>query len=176
MSTFRVSPMIHVHRSRIAQTVNYSPWELAELIADSHPETLQRLNSILRHPRSLHRTSAAWRPPTATLPAVAGHPELRIALSRHRTGPKARARIQGYAHPDRLPAYLITARITDPTGVPVSPALAEAWIRALSGNDSAGAVHEFEDVVSPTYIWMVDSDFSPVASPSSLFTDSSQAA
>lgn len=133
-----------------------------------HPELLEALGSILRHPRSLARPLSSWRPPTKTLPPTPGGPELTVALSRHRVGPRVKARIRGWGE-KRTPAYLVSARITEPTGAAPSQQVAEAWIRALVGDGVDEAVHEIASRTAITYVWVTDAAYRPISSPASLF-------
>lgn len=177
-------------------------------VADTHlaielsaAETVSKLRTVLRHPRSLARPVASWRPPTLALPAVGAAPPLTIALTRYRVGPVAKARVRGYGA-TREPAYLISARITDTTGPLRSDAAlvaAEAWVRAavspapisadedtsrppLAAVDTphdgygADAVHEITTSSAATFVWLVDRDFRPVPSPLSMFESFASAA
>lgn len=151
---------------------------LAELTAQLRREeapTIAALNSILHHPRSLARPLPTWRPPSKQLPAVHGGDELTATLTRHRVGPRARARVRGFGE-TREPAYVISARLTDPRGRAPERHLAEAWIRALVSEELIDAVHEIEGGQAPTYCWLVDGHYQPVHSPSSLFTGMADAA
>ncbi len=144
--------------------------DIATAISFTCPETLSALRSVVRHPRSLARPLASWRPPSHDLPAVAsvGAGPLRIALTRYRVGPRAKARVRGFGE-KREPVYLINARLTHPGGGAVDPTAAEGWIRALAGQPAAGAVHEFHTSQAATFMWLVDRAGQPVASPASLF-------
>lgn len=133
-----------------------------------HPLALDDLNTIIRHPRSLARPSAAWRPPVKDLPAPDSGPHLSAAVTRRRVGPRARARIQGWGEP-HVPAYLIELRFTDASGALVDPHLTEAWVRALVTDNHAGSVHEIASPRAVTYVWLVDGSFTPVSSPASMF-------
>lgn len=90
-------------------------------------------------------------------------------------GERAKARVLGYGE-KRVPSYLVTVRITDPTGRPVAPSLAEAWVRALVPEELVSAVHEISSSSAATFVWLVDSTYTPVHSPLSLFEGFSQAA
>ncbi|WP_245616247.1 hypothetical protein [Corynebacterium doosanense] len=157
-----------MRKNSISAVLDTTPAELAERLVRLHPRTLGMLSTVIRHPRSLARPMASWRPPSVDLPRVDGHFQLTATLTRHRVGPRARARVLGYGE-DREPAYVISVRITDPGGADVSPSHAESWIRALIGNDSIDAVHEISHEVSPTFVWLVDGSFQPLRSPASLF-------
>lgn len=148
-----------------AATVPASPADLAPLLAEIHPRTLGMLTTMIRHPRSLARQMASWRPPSIDLPRTSGLPALTATLTRHRVGPRARARVLGYGE-DHEPAYVVSVRITDPSGAEVSPAAAETWVRAAVGNDHADSVHE---IAGTTFVWLVDGSYQPVRSPASLF-------
>ncbi|AWB82145.1 hypothetical protein C3B44_07045 [Corynebacterium yudongzhengii] len=159
------------HRTRS----NLNPGQLADRIAQRHHDVLGTLYTMLRHPRSLARTSAAWRPITLGLPAVSGYPELSASVTRHRVGPRARARALGYGGRSE-PAYVIAIRITDPAGGRVDPTLSEAWLRALVGELHIECVHELGDGHTLTFVWLADAHYQPVPSPSSLFAGFSDAA
>lgn len=145
-----------------------SPASLAAEIRAAHPETIDAVHAVMHHPRSLSRPTAAWRPPVITLPRMGNGPQLSLAVTRRRVGPRARARIQGFGE-TQVPAYLIELRGADTAGVPVDTALSEAWVRALVPEDGAHAVHELPAARAVTYVWLVDGAFSPIASPSSMF-------
>ena len=149
--------------------------EIAADILFHETETLNALNGIVRHPRSLARPTPTWRPPLKELPAVAGFPALTMAITRHRVGERARARVLGYGE-DRVPAYLVSVRITDSTGASVTPELAEAWVRAMVPPELADAVHEPTNAEAQRFVWLVDSAYLPVHSPVSLFAGFSLAA
>ena len=161
-------------RSRTQSTcpAAVQPVSAIDLVAEiffAHTETVDKVASILRHPRSLARPVADWRPPSITLPSVGQFPELMCAVSRRRVGPRAKARIQGFGE-DRTPAYLITSRLTDPQGFDISRACAEAWVRCLVPQQLADAVHEIPGTAaSTTFVWLVDRDYLPVHSPISMF-------
>ncbi|MHA2788674.1 hypothetical protein ACXZ66_05940 [Corynebacterium sp. S7] len=143
-------------------------------ISQKHAELLSQISSILHHPRSLARPLASWRPPTKALPGIAGGAPLTMAISRHRVGPRVQARLQGYGE-TRHPAYLISIRITDPTGSPAPRDIAEEWIRALLPLNIEGAVHELSSHTAVTYVWIVDGKFQPLQSPASMFQESAAA-
>lgn len=153
--------------------------ELTTEILYHHHDTLRSIESVIRHPRSLARPTPQWRPPSKMLPPVdiqGGESlPLTFTVSRHRVGERAKARVLGYGE-KRVPSYLITVRITDPTGRPVSPSLAEAWVRALVPEELVSAVHEISSSSAATFVWLVDSTYTPVHSPLSLFEGFSQAA
>ena len=85
------------------------------------------------------------------------------------------ARIRGYGE-RRKPVYLIRLRITDPSGFEVSHEVAEGWVRALIPTHAASSVHEIPSGQAATFVWMVDRDYQPLRSPSSLFAGLEQAA
>lgn len=167
-----------IHQS-VQSPSTLSPGELTTEILYHHHETLRSMESIIRHPRSLARPTPQWRPPSKVLPPVAieGGESLPLTftVSRHRVGERAKARVLGYGE-KRVPSYLITVRITDPTGRPVTPSLAEAWVRALVPEELVSAVHEISSSSAATFVWLVDSTYTPVHSPLSLFEGFSQAA
>lgn len=141
----------------------------------AHSDTIEALQSIMRHPRSLNRDIANWRPPIKQLPRVIDHGELTASISRFRVGPRAMSRIHGYGE-RRKPAYLIRLRITDPTGFEIRPEIAEGWVRALIPPHAATAVHEIPSGQAITFVWMVDREYQPLRSPSSMFAGLDRAA
>lgn len=161
------------------RTPPLSAGELALLIRDREPVTLSDIHSIIHHPRSLARPMASWRPPSKRVPLTDGTARTRemlnLTVTRHRVGDRARARVLGYTG-DREPAYLVSVRVTAPNGRDISAAVAEAWVRAIVGEDNVHAVHEVGSSHAPTFVWMVDGHFSPVPSPASLFGGVSDAA
>lgn len=154
---------------------HYDVAEIAHFVERCHPEVVKSLNSVIRHPRSLARPTPAWRPPSKALPALPGADQLNATVTRHRVGPRARARMRGFGA-TTPPAYLITVRVTSPEGYYVYPEIAEGWVRTLVGSSSAECVHVFDDNNTPTFVWMVDGDYQPMRSPASLFDPESQAA
>lgn len=147
---------------------------LAEHLREHYAPDLSAVQAILRHPRCLARTASTWRPPTRVIPDPLSGGELIVALTRHRIGPRARARIRGF-DPSHTAAYLLSLRFSRTDGQPVHPATAEAWVRALLPEESIDSVHEFLGESAPTYRWCVDGGFQPVASPASLFAGASAA-
>ncbi|MBG6121307.1 hypothetical protein [Corynebacterium aquatimens] len=142
--------------------------DLTHLIRDRHGDALDRLDSVIHHPRSLARSGAGWRPPVKSLPRVDGSSHLVAAITRRRVGPLARARIKGYGETD-IPAYLLEIRFTDPSGRAIDRDVAEAWVRGLVPENMAGAVHELESVNAATFVWLVDRNYYPIYSPPSMF-------
>ena len=164
--------------SAMTTTPGITAWDLAALIRDREPVTLADLHSIIHHPRSLARPTASWRPPSKKVRLIDGtgtRDMISLTVTRHRVGTRARARVLGYTG-NREPAYLVIVRVTDPAGHEMPVAAAEAWVRALVGEDDVQAVHEIGADHAPTFVWLVDASFSPVPSPASLFTESSDAA
>lgn len=168
MKFITTNPLRSVNRNDPTLLPAHTPEALSEEIRTRHPETIQSAQAVMHHPRSLSRPTATWRPPVLTLPRVANGPQLTLAVTRRRVGPRARARIQGYGG-DHVPAYLLEVRIADATGAQVDPVLAESWVRALIPDDAAHAVHELTGSHAANYVWLVDGTFAPIASPSSLF-------
>ena len=162
------NPLRSVSRNEKSHSPAYTPEALAEEIRERHPAIIESAQAVMHHPRSLSRPTAAWRPPVLTLPRVANGPQLTLAVTRRRVGPRARARIQGYGG-DQVPAYLIEVRVADTTGSVVDTVLTEAWVRALIPDDCAHTVHELAGARTANYVWLVDGTFTPVASPSSMF-------
>ena len=159
----------------VGDTAGPRATDVAEEILFTHRGVVDALNSIIRHPRSLARPTAHWRPPIKELPGIMGAGHLQMALTRHRVGPLAKARVRGYGEL-REPVYLISARVTDPRGERVPGPVAEGWIRSLVDNHLVGAIHEILTGSAATFVWMVDREFRPVHSPVSLFTGFSEAA
>ena len=137
-------------------------------------ETIDKVRSMIQHPRSLTRPTAQWRPPVAKLHSPPGA-SLNAAISRHRVGPMVseRMRLLGFHN---QPAYLVTVRITSPTGKHVPSDVAREWVTAIVGNAHTHAVHELLVDASPTFAWMVDGRFRPVASPAEIFGETESAA
>lgn len=142
--------------------------ELAQQIRTTHSDALGRFEAVIHHPRSLARPTPAWRPPTRELPRIGHGPQLKVAVTRRRVGPRAKARIKGYGE-SHIPANLIEVRFTDVTGITVDRDLAEAWVRALVPSNMAGAVHEVYSPTGTTFVWLVDGTFTPIYSPASMF-------
>lgn len=161
--------------SQALRTPFIDPAAVASEVLFAHSDTIDALNSIMRHPRSLHRDVANWRPPIKQLPGVVNHGLLNASISRFRVGPRAMSRIHGYGE-KRKPAYLIRLRITDPMGLEVRSEIAEGWVRALVPPHAATAVHEVSAGQATTFVWMVDRDYQPLRSPSSMFAGLDQAA
>lgn len=145
-----------------------NPTTLAADITDRHPLALDDLRTIIHHPRSLARPSAAWRPPVKALPALPQGPRLTAAVTRRRVGPRARARLQGWGE-KHVPAYLIQVRISDDSGAPVDRSLAEAWIRALVTSEFTASVHSLDAHRASTFVWLTDGAYRPIYSPPSMF-------
>lgn len=162
------NPLHSVSRNDQPHSPAYTPAGLAEEIRERFPDAIESAHAVMHHPRSLSRPTAAWRPPAITLPRVANGPQLTLAVTRRRVGPRARARIQGYGS-EQVPAYLLEIRIADTTGTLVDTVLTEAWVRALIPDDCAHAVHELASTRTANYVWLVDGSFTPIASPSSMF-------
>ncbi|WKD57866.1 hypothetical protein CAPI_06630 [Corynebacterium capitovis DSM 44611] len=137
-------------------------------ITEQHPATVDALHSVIRHPRSLARPTAQWRPPVKELPAIHGGPRLAVAVTRRRVGPRAKARIRGYGE-SAVPAYLVELRFTDATGLRTDRRHSDAWIRSLVADEDITAVHELGSPVAADYVWLVDGSYRPVPSPPSLF-------
>ncbi|WP_293769700.1 hypothetical protein [uncultured Corynebacterium sp.] len=162
-----------------------SATDVAERLHFTVPDTINELHMMMRHPRSLARPMATWRPPRKDLPVLPRSGDLHTdavtaqrltsTLTRYRVGPRARARVHSYGE-TREPAYLISLRVTSPEGTAPSPVLAEAWMRALVDESRADAVHEIATSSATTFVWLVDRDFVPVHSPVSLFEDFAAAA
>lgn len=161
--------------SRKADIDPFTSAEAYTLIRQRHSEVVNALNMVIHHPRSLARPTPTWRPPSKTLPALPGTGRLTAAITRHRVGPRVRARMHGF-DPTAQPAYLVSVRITSPTGEPISPHIVEGWMRNLVGEGNAQCVHAFNEHNSPTFLWMVDGQYKPIHSPASLFENSSKAA
>lgn len=141
---------------------------LARMIQNRESDSLRNVLSMIRHPRSLVRPGARWRPPTLHLPEVLGEDAAVVAVRRHRVGTRARARIRGWGS-ETEPAYLLVLRFSA-TEKKLPAATPEAWVRALVPTAAADAVHQLTGETAPTFCWFVDRDFAPVHSPASLFT------
>lgn len=149
--------------------------EVARHVRAHETETLDAVSSVVHHPRSLTRPMAEWRPPSKQTPALFGGQPLTLTVTRHRVGPRARARVRGLGE-TREPAYLVSVRVTGAQGRRVDPVAAEGWVRALVDEALVDAVHEVTDGRTPTFVWLVDRHFRPVRSPASLFSGFAQAA
>ncbi|WP_234948667.1 MULTISPECIES: hypothetical protein [Corynebacterium] len=145
-----------------------TPEAIAAEITEHYPDMLDRVNAIIHHPRSLSRPQASWRPPTKLLPRIGTGPQLSIAVTRRRVGPRAQARIRGYGE-TQVPAYVVELRITDASGLPADRRYTEAWVRALIPEEHIHAVHELPSARAASYVWLVDGAYTPIPSPSSLF-------
>ncbi|MCQ9351991.1 hypothetical protein NQ015_03775 [Corynebacterium sp. 153RC1] len=152
----------------------HSASELASHIARAFPQTLSKVGMALHHPRSLARPTPTWRPPTFHLPQLPGEDDLQVSITRRRVGAKAKARLQGFG--EAPPAYLITARVTSPKGYYVQPNIAEAWVRALVGEQRIDCVHVIESGQAATFLWLVDGHFQPLHSPARMFQSFAEAA
>lgn len=122
----------------------------------------------MRHPRSLARPSATWRPPSTVVPATDGHPRMNVTVHRYLVGEAVRARLlsQGV---HRSPAYLVTLRLTAPTGERIVPSMARDWAVAVAGPDSGDCVFELTAEPAPTFCWLVEQSFRPVPAPDHFF-------
>lgn len=149
--------------------------KITRYVRTHHRSALDAVGTIMAHPRSLARPTASWRPPSHTLPAIFGRDALSITVTRHRVGPRVQARMRGFGE-QRTPAYLVTARLSMPSGYVVPPELAAGWVASIFGPENGECVHEFDSPTAPTFVWVVDGSFQPLRSPASLFTGLSQAA
>lgn len=168
MIKFNTHNPFNVVRSHNRTRAALAPEAAAAQLRERHAETLDAVNAVLHHPRSLSRPTASWRPPVVKLPRTDFGPQLSVAVTRRRVGPRARARIQGYGE-TQVPAYLVEMRISEASGVPVDTELTEAWVRAMVPEDHAHAVHELPAARAVSYVWLVDGTFTPIASPPSMF-------
>ena len=139
-------------------------------ITHHHADAVAALRSIIHHPRSLARPTSTWRPPTKSLPPIGSGPRLKAALTRRRVGPRARARLRSYG-PTQVPACLVDLHLTDASGQPPDCRVTEAWVRALVPDGAIEAVHEVPSLRAVSYVWLVDSDFNPVAAPAAMFAN-----
>ncbi|STC95299.1 Uncharacterised protein [Corynebacterium renale] len=139
----------------------------AAILRSYHGQSLRRLATMLRHPRSLARVNPGWRPPTlhVTTPESG---RLDITVSRKRVSPHARAllRDEGY---DSTAAYMVQLRFTHPDGRRCARSEAEAWIRALLPDEDASKVHEITTALTPTLCWLVTASGRVVDSPADWF-------
>lgn len=133
-----------------------------------HRDALDTVAMTIRHPRSLARGTASWRPPTIGMAPEPGQPALNITITRHRVGATARARIRGYGE-TRTPAYLVTLRLTSPDVRRISHHEADTWITAILPDTGTYNVHRIDGLGAPTYCWIIDQHFQPLESPASLF-------
>lgn len=171
--THHFSHRLHTWRGTLKPTAQLSAADMAYFIQCEHADSIAALRSLSRHPRSLARPLASWRPPVIKLPIlewVPGSKPLRLSLTRYRVGPRARARIKSYGQA-RQPAYLLSVRLTSSQGTRVPTLVAEAWMRALVDAPYADAIHEITTSSAAMFVWLVDRDFKPVRSPVSLFED-----
>lgn len=134
----------------------------------TYKDSLGTVAMTIKHPRSLARSTATWRPPTIHFSGRQGTPSVNLTVTRHRVGHLARARIRGYGE-SRTPAYMIMVRVTSPTGRPVPPHEADTWIRALLPDIGQFSLHRVDGLGAPTFCWIVDQHFTPIESPASLF-------
>ena len=172
--------MYNAEKNFPQSTPMFLPRSASEIAADllyHEYDTIESITAILHHPRSLARPTPTWRPPIKQLPTPAGGPggEYCMSITRHRVGSRVKARVRGFGQ-DRIPAYLITIRITENFGQTVEPAVAEGWVRTLVPAEMVDAVHEVSRGPNATYVWLVDSSYQPVRSPESLFVGLTQAA
>ena len=61
LSLFRTTPTF---------AESYSPAALASDIRRRFPDTLDAVDAVIHHPRSLSRPVATWRPPVVSLPRI----------------------------------------------------------------------------------------------------------
>ena len=129
---------------------------------------LAAVHSMMRHPRSLARPSATWRPPSAPIPEFGRYPRMKVTLQRYLVGEAVRTRLlaEGIS---RSPAYLVTLRLTSPTGERIESTLAEAWAAAIAGPDGGDCVFELTGEPAPTFCWLVGRSFLPIPAPDRLF-------
>ncbi|MBI9000154.1 hypothetical protein M0E87_07515 [Corynebacterium sp. CCM 9185] len=93
---------------------------------------------------------------------------MKATLQRYLVGEAVRTRLRTEGV-TRTPAYLITLRLTAPTGERIDPARAEAWATAVAGPESDGCVFELTGEPAPTFCWIVERAFHPVPAPDQLF-------
>lgn len=144
-------------------------------MSDDMREALAAVHGTIHHPRSLARAMATWHPPRVRLPLTADSPEFAVTIVRHRTGGRVRDFVQAFGE-DRIPAYLVTVRFSDPTGRPVPTRQADEWVQRFTPGAPESCVHELRGETAPTYCWLVDGSYAPLASPSSLFKERGLAA
>lgn len=150
--------------------------DLVSRIQFDHPDILERLHSTMHHPRSLARPMATWRPPTITLPDPSRDTNLCTTLTRRRVGPQAVHFMAEYNAHAPAPAYVISMRITRPTGATLPRRFCEAWVRAFVGETAQDCIHYVEERRSMTFFWLVDAHFRPLPSPAAMFSDAPLAA
>ncbi|WP_047261753.1 hypothetical protein [Corynebacterium mustelae] len=159
--------------SRHIQPIN--PTTVSEHIRTHCADTIDRIRMVIAHPRSLARPTPLWRPPTVRLPAVSSEKHLNATFTRHRIGPHVQQQLRIYGETQPA-AYLVTVRISSPNGNNINPAVSEAWLRTIVGEDRAYCVHEITGEPTATFVWLVDGRFRPLPSPASLFSNADQAA
>ena len=149
---------------------------IATAVRSQHVDPLCDLWSIIKHPRSLARPNADWRPPIKQLPSIneldskPWSKGLQVSITRHRVGPTIRHQLHVFNEAtQRQAAYVVTLKIYSPTTKGVPQYVTEGWVRALVGEKFIDCVHEFGRYSAPTYVWVVDSRFRPIHSPASLF-------
>ncbi|VEH08961.1 Uncharacterised protein [Corynebacterium kutscheri] len=152
-----------------------SPINIARYIDRHFTRDLDALHSILRHPRSLARNHATWRPPAKKLPKLPGGEELVATITRHRVGAKVQTTMHSFDN--SAPAvFLISLRITSPKGNHVSTAISEGWIHALLGSSAVECAHDITTNNTHTYVWITDKNYFPLHSPAMLFNNGIAAA
>lgn len=156
------------------KNISIFPKKNPQLAALTPAETVDKVRSIIQHPRSLTRPTPQWRPPVTTLHSPPDGP-LNAAISRHRVGPTVRERLHFMGYHNQ-PAYLVTVRISSPTGDHIPTHLAYEWIAAIVGHGKEHYVHELIIDASPTFAWMVDGMYRPVPSPAEIFGGAESAA
>ncbi|QGU01741.1 hypothetical protein CKALI_04310 [Corynebacterium kalinowskii] len=140
-----------------------------------HFTSLATVGMTIKHPRSLARSTAAWRPPTIRVSAQGELSPINFTITRHRVGHLARARIRGYGE-TRTPAYMIMVRLTAPDGRAIEGHEARTWMRAILPDTGSFSLHGIDGLGAPTYCWVVDQHFTPIESPASLFKTEKSAA
>lgn len=157
--------------------VTHSPWgsQSTDSMSEDICEALAAVRGTIHHPRSLARTIPTWRPPRVRLPLTADSPQFTVTIVRHRAGDRVREFVHAFGE-DRIPAYLVTVRFSDPTGRPVPTRLADEWVQRFTPGAPEYCVHELRGETTPTYCWLVDGSYAPLASPSSLFKERGYAA
>lgn len=134
----------------------------------AYANSLGAVAMTIKHPRSLARSTAAWRPPTIRMTSIDGLCPINLTITRHRVGHLARARIRGYGE-TRTPAYMVMVRLTAQDGRAIADIEATTWMKALLPDTGEYSLHQVDGLGAPTFCWVVDQHFTPIESPASLF-------
>lgn len=139
---------------------------------------MDELASVIAHPRSLARPSAQWRPPTVQFPRTSTLPAVSATISKYRTGRSVVAFMHRAGYDD-IPAYLVSLRLTDPSGTPLSLADSQQWVDSIAFatfDAPPGSVYHVVGEPTPTFCWLVNGSYAPISSPIEVFTALDKAA